>query len=100
MEDLTFLVRAENSLPRELLEPIPMYPVVQPQAVAVPAPDTKVERPERAGGRWSEAEEIKLSGHFKSGMDVADISKLMERSPAPIVSRLLKLDLIVVQAKS
>jgi hypothetical protein len=100
LEDLAFLVRSASSLPRELLEPISMYPVVQPQAVAVPASDKKVERPERAGGRWSEAEEIKLSGLFKSGMDVADISKLMERSPASIVSRLLKLDLIVVQPKA
>jgi hypothetical protein len=77
-----------------------MYPVVQPQAVAVPASYKKVERPERAGGCWSAAEEIKLSGLFKNDMDVADISKLMERSPASIVSRLLKPDLIVVQAKS
>jgi hypothetical protein len=99
LEDLAFLVRAARSLPRELFEPISMYPVVQPQAVAVPASDTKVERPERAGGRWTKAEEIKMSGHFKSGMEVADIFKLMERSPASIVSRLLKLDLIVVQPK-
>jgi hypothetical protein len=99
LEDLAFLVRAASSLPRDLLEPILVEFAPQPQAVAVPAPDTQAPRPERAGGRWTEAEEAKLAGLFKSGVDVSDISNQMERSPASIISRLLKLDLIVVRSK-
>jgi len=106
LEDLAFLVRAAQSLPLGLLEPALAQAAPQPQAVAVPASPRAQEpsfapsqRPERAGGRWSGEEEVKLAEYFENGIEVNEISILMERSPASIVSRLLKLDLIVVQPK-
>jgi hypothetical protein len=74
LEDLAFLVRAARSLPRELFEPISMYPVVQPQAVAVPASDTKVERPERAGAAGPRQKKSKCRDILKAAWKLLTFS--------------------------
>lgn len=99
LEDLAFLARAVQSLPRELLEPITVRLAPQPQAVADTAADMEAKRPGRAGGRWTEDQEVELEGMFKNGLNANEIAKRMDRSPASIVSRLLKLDLVEVRPK-
>ena len=101
LADLAFLVRAAASLPRHLLEPS-MIP--QPQVAQV-APLAQKEKPEpapqpaRAGGRWDEEQEAHLRGLYTKGIEISQIAKDMDRSPAAIVSRLLAMDLIEVKPK-
>lgn len=93
LEDLAFLVRAARSLPRHLLDPTALPVVAQADALAA---DEAAERPERAGKRWSEEEVEQAVSLFASGSDITEIAKVHKRSPAAIVSHLLKLKRITV----
>jgi hypothetical protein len=102
LDDLSFLVRAAASLPRHVLEPdMAMHP--QPTVEAAPQEQveqpTSQQRPARAGGRWTDDEEVQLRGLYLKGIEVPEISAEMDRSPAAIVSRLLAMDLIEVKPK-
>jgi hypothetical protein len=98
-EDLAFLVRAAASLPRHILEPDLMPPVVQVVADEEKEKAEPSKRPALAGGRWSEDQEAHLRDLYHKGLEVPVIAADLKRSPAAIVSRLLAMNLIEVTPK-
>ena len=99
--DLAFLVRAAASLPRHLLEPslVAQSQVMQIAPQAQEEKQEPVPQPARAGGRWTQDQEAHLRGLYLKGVEIPEIAKDMDRSPAAIVSRLLAMDLIEVKPK-
>ena len=101
LADLAFLVRAAASLPRHLLEPstMPQPQVVQAAPQAQEKKKEPAPQPARAGGSWTQDQEAHLRGLYTKGVEVPEIAKDMDRSPAAIVSRLLVMGLIEVRPK-
>lgn len=93
LTDLAFLMRAARCLVPHVLDGVAPPPA---GAAPVPAPVASKDRPERAGKRWSEEEVEQAVNLFASGTDIAQIAKMHKRSPAAIVSHLLKLKRIEV----
>ena len=99
LADLAFLARAAASLPRHLLEPSVVAQVVHAVPQVKEEQQEPIQRPARAGGRWTEDQEAHLRGLYLKGVEIPEIAKDMDRSPAAIVSRLLAMDLIEVKPK-
>ena len=101
LEDLAFLVRAAASLPRYVLEPdhLPQPQVVQAASLAQEKKQDTTPQPAQAGKPWTTDQEAHLRGLYTKGVEVPEIAKDMDRSPAAIVSRLLMMDLVEVRPK-
>ena len=96
LADLAFLVRAAASLPCHLLEP---NMVVQAAPLAQEEKQEPTPQPAQAGKPWTSDQEAHLRGLYTKGIEVPEIAKDMDRSPAAIVSRLLMMDLVEVRPK-